>query len=309
MIRMMEIGYIHRMKIYLAEMFPLHLRIPYSIGLYLAVAMFVAKVHVKSVDLLSQSTFIGSWSVLALLLILRLMDELKDLEIDRELFQERPVPSGRVKESDIWISLLIVIGLFLGANVFAAASFIPSVIVLAYAVLMFRYFFIPNILRKFLLLNLASHNPIVPLMLVYLVLIFAADKQIAIKFIDWCNIGLFVLMMWSAFLSWELARKIRSKDEETEYVTYSQIFGYRVSVIITFIVQSIGASIALYLAFEIHLSWVFLMIVGIGYMVVLFGHIRFLVRPSPETSKLKPFAEIYAITLMLASIVECGVIS
>ena len=111
-------------------------------------------------------------------LILRLMDELKDRETDRELFSDRPVPSGRVLESDIRASLVTVIVLFIGANLWAGAALWTAVCVLGYALLMFRYFFVPRILRKYLLLNLATHNPVIPILLLYVVVLFSTEQGI-----------------------------------------------------------------------------------------------------------------------------------
>ena len=69
------------------------------------------------------------------------MDELKDLDIDRALFPERPLPAGRVKESDIKASLVAVIVIYLGANAVHGLTLLAAVVITAYALLMFKRFF------------------------------------------------------------------------------------------------------------------------------------------------------------------------
>ena len=57
---------------------------------------------------------------------LRLMDELKDQEVDRALFRDRPLPSGRIHEADIVFTLWVGIALFLAPNLAAVAPAFPS---------------------------------------------------------------------------------------------------------------------------------------------------------------------------------------
>jgi 4-hydroxybenzoate polyprenyltransferase len=252
----------------------------------------------------SPSTFIGIWNIFTLLLILRLMDELKDGKIDQELFQQRPVPSGKVLESDIWFSLAVVIVLYLAANLWVGGVLWMPLVVLGYSLLMFRYFFIPRVLRKHLLLNLATHNPIIPIMLSYLVILFSVERQLPWRNMRWSSIALLIAMYWSMSFAWEIARKIRSQEEENAYVTYSQILGRVGAVLAAGTAQTIAFSIGLYFYWTLSFSKVFLAILSVGYGMTMWGHVRFILRPNPVTSKLKPFAERYILSVFIARIVQ-----
>lgn len=303
---MVKPGYIHRMKVYLAEMFPIPVRLIYSILLYCSFALFLQRIHGVNSSLVSHYTIVGILSVFLVLFILRLMDELKDMDIDRELFKERPLPSGKVFETDITISLALAILFYVAANLLVGKAFWMALIVLVYLLLMFRYFFIPSILRKYLLLNLATHNPIIPISLLYVVSVFATENGIAAARLEWSSILLFIGMYWMISFAWEISRKIRSRDEENAYVTYSQILGRFGAVLIAASAQSLAFGIGLYFYTTLSLSWVFLTIMIVGYAFAIFGHVRFLISPNPRTSKLKPFAERFAILVILANAIEHG---
>lgn len=164
-------GFLPRLQTYLAEMFPVWRHLFLAALLYLSSAGLLRRIHDLPLGLLRTSTLVGICSVFSLLLMLRLMDELKDKEIDRALFPHRPLPSGQVLEADIRLALGAVIALYLAVNLLISGALWSALGVLGYALLMFRYFGIPRVLRKYLLLNLATHNPIVPIILLHLLVL------------------------------------------------------------------------------------------------------------------------------------------
>jgi len=297
-----------RMNIYLAEMYPVPVRVISSVLLYISFTAFLGSVHGVEVAVISPFTVVGSWSLFALMLILRLMDELKDKEIDRELFSDRPLPSGRVSESDIGFSLVVMIGLLLGVNVWVGKAFWAAVFLVAYSSLMFRYFFVPEILRENLLLNLATHNPIIPITFLYVLILFCVEHDLTINDVKWLNTLLLMGMYWAVFLAWEIARKIRCREEENEYVTYSRILGLVGATLATAGTQTIGLAIGVYFYWSLSLSHLFLGTLLAGYALTLSGHLRFLLNPTPVTSKLRPFAEGYILTIVIVNIWEHGLL-
>jgi len=297
-------GFPKRMRIYLGEMYPVFPRLLAAALLTISFFFFLERIHGVPTMIFSPGTLVGIWSIFALLLILRLMDELKDREIDRELFHERPVPAGKVLESDIGFSLTVVIALYVVVNLCFGKVLWMSLGVLGYAFLMFKYFFIPRILRKHLLLNLTTHNPIIPIMLSYLVILFSIQYQIPWRNMRWDLIALLVAMYWSMSFAWEIARKVRSAEEENAYVTYSQIFGRTGAVLVAGSTQTMAFVIGLYFYLTLSFSEVFLAILLTGYGLTLWGHVRFIFRPNPVTSKLKPFAERYILSVFIARIVQ-----
>jgi 4-hydroxybenzoate polyprenyltransferase len=292
------------MKVYLAEMYPLPRFLGYWALLYLAFTILLARIHGVLAHLFSWSSTTAITTLFLFGLILRLMDELKDRDIDRELFSDRPLPSGRVLESDIKISLGAVMVIFFLVNAWMSKPLLMALLLLGYSLLMFLFFFIPAILRRNLLLTLATHNPVVALTLLYLVVVFAAAHGLPLAAIHWPQTLLLIIMFWSMLFAWEVSRKIRAPEEETAYVTYSRILGRPGAVLLAAGPQTASFVIGLYFYRSLALSPVFLALLVMGYGRTIWAHLRFLLYPSPVTSKLKPYAEQYTLTVALAVVLD-----
>jgi 4-hydroxybenzoate polyprenyltransferase len=292
------------MKCYLAEMYPVPLRLALAALTYFGVIGFLARIHGVTTFTTLLNSLVGIGSLFALMLIIRLMDELKDKEIDRELFPNRPLPSGRIFETDINVTIVGLALLYLLTNFVAGHVFWIALIVLGYAWLMFKHFFIPDILRKNLLLTVATHNPMVALMLLYVLALFLSVAPVPLEKIDWQAILLLVLMNWVTVFAWEIARKIRCREEETAYVTYSQIFGRPGAVFIAGGAQTVTFAIGLYFAWTSPLSAAFLALWSAAYAVPVVAYARFLLRPTAVTSKLGPYAEAYMVAVLAIQTVE-----
>jgi hypothetical protein len=108
------------------------------------------------------------------------------------------------------------------------------------------------------------------------------------------------------FFAWEIVRKIRASEEENEYVTYSQILGPMGAVFVGGAAQTVTFIIGLYFYWTLSLTAFFLGILVAGYLVVLGSYVRFVLNPTPVTSKLKPSAEQYMLCVFVAQILEHG---
>jgi 4-hydroxybenzoate polyprenyltransferase len=239
------------------------------------------------------------------MLVLRLMDELKDQEVDQALFRERPLPSGRIHPSDIVVTLWVAIALFLAPNLTAVTTAIAAVLLLGWALLMFRWFFIREIMRPNLPLTLVTHNPVVPLMLLNLVVVAAHDGHVPLSRVRWGPTALFVAMVWASSFAWEIARKIRSSGEENAYVTYSRLLGRGGAVALAAAAQTGSLVIGLWLWRAMGLHAVFAAILGVAWVGTMAMHARFLFAPGPAASRLRRTAEAHALAVLLATIAGC----
>lgn len=297
-----ERGYPGRIRIYFSEMFPIPKMLIGAALLYLSFVLFLARIHGIGMKIISVTNLIGSLSLFMIMMILRLMDEIKDRETDLQLFSHRPVPSGKVSEADIIFSLKVVVALYLAVNIFSPGTMGAAVGVLVYTFLMFRFFFIPRILKKSLLLTLATHNPIVPIMLTYVLALFTAEHGMGLEDLSLSSVCLLTVMYWSMFFAWEISRKIRSPEEENDYVTYSRIFGPIGAVSLALGAQTVTLAAALVFDSAIPMPMLFLLIVWAGYLITMSGYLRFIARPNHKTSNLGPFAEKYIIMVNAAFI-------
>ncbi|MBI4418366.1 MAG: UbiA family prenyltransferase [Ignavibacteriales bacterium] len=304
MLEISEPGFVRRMRIYLAEMFPLPIRFASSLLMYGSFAAILRRMQGWPDATVSFHTLAGILSVFLVLLMLRLMDELKDKVVDYRLFRDRPLPSGKVLERDIRLSLWLVTGLFLMLNMAIGRAFWMAVIVILYAYLMFKFFFVPQLLKRNLLLTLATHNPIIPLLLLFLVALLADENKRGLSDLHWLPILLLIAQYWSMSFAWEIARKIRAAEEENEYVTYSRIFGRWGAVGTAAAAQTIALGLGLSFCVSLSLSVFYVLILCAGYVIVAAAYVRFLVSPNSRTSKLRPFAEMFLLSAMAAGFVE-----
>jgi len=134
------------------------------------------------------------------------------------------------------------------------------------------------------------------------------EHDLTINDVKWLNTLLLMGMYWAVFLAWEIARKIRCREEENEYVTYSRILGLVGATLATAGTQTIGLAIGVYFYWSLSLSHLFLGTLLAGYALTLSGHLRFLLNPTPVTSKLRPFAEGYILTIVIVNIWEHGLL-
>jgi 4-hydroxybenzoate polyprenyltransferase len=211
-------------------MYPVPQRSVAALLVSASLARQLARIHGLGPGALSKATLLGAGAVFTFLLTLRLMDELKDVEVDRALLPGRPLPSGRVLESDLAGGLAVSASLFVGLHVTSGPALATAVIALGYAALMFRWFFVADRMRRSLPLTLATHTPVIPLLLLHLVAVFAATRGLSIRDLRGPAVLALVLAGWAGFFAWEIARKIRAPEEETAYVTYSRLLGPRGAV-------------------------------------------------------------------------------
>jgi hypothetical protein len=293
-------GFFLRMHDYLREMLPIPRHGLVAMLAAIGIAGFTTTVQGLQAILSPGAVLSVAWNVFAMLVILRLMDELKDAEIDRLLFPERPLPSGRVYESDIRIALGAMSALYLLFNLYSVATAASALLVLGYSGLMFKRFFAPVLLERSLPITLATHTPIVPLIWSQAFVAAASAQGIPLSDLRWRPIALYVAMLWLGMLGWELSRKIRCAEEEMQYVTYSQILGRVGAVMLAAGVQTGAALIGLFFYVRLGLERPYLALVALSWMVCCWGHARFLIRPDRRTSKLKPYAVTFLIGLVLA---------
>lgn len=294
-------SFVGRMAVYMREMYPMPARL--LIAAALATSFLGLTARIYGVAVWSPfALLVGIASAFLLMLILRLMDELKDLDIDRELFAHRPVPSGRVLQRDIVISLVGAMAAFLIVNSGSNVTLASATIVLAYALLMFRHFFAPRLLRRSLLLTLATHNPIILLLLLHFTVVWAVTMPGQLGAVRWAPSLMLVAMFWAALFAWEIARKIRAAADEDDYVTYSQILGRRRSTLLALLAQTLTLVLGLRFAQTLDLAWPFSWILVAGYAVTAMAHVRFIWRLDTASSHLAPWAERYLLFTFVAAI-------
>lgn len=295
-----------RMWSFMDERHPLPSRLALSCLVYLGPAAFTAHIRGEGPSIWSASTVTGILTVFNFYLILRLSDELKDKDLDAKTFPERPLPSGRVKPWDLQLGLITLFLLTLALNLGSGTAFFAAFGVLAYQFVMYRFFFIPDILRRRPLLNLVTHNPIFALIPLYPILAYAGATPTSAAELAWGKALAFTLMLWMPFLAWEIGRKLRAPEQDDPYDIYSPAMGRKGAVLSVLAAQTISACIALVFAATWSLGWMYVALVATAYALALTADLRLFLAPSESSARLQPSAEMFVGIMLAAQLVGFG---
>lgn len=258
-----------RLHIYTKEMYPIPSRL--LLGYIVAFEIyFIVLLNQSRTDFsLGIQEVILGFTVFSFLCWLRIADDFKDYELDCRLFAHRPLPSGRVTKRDlkIFASALITVTLCLNFLFMPGRHFVFCLILYTYGSLMAVWFFQKHKIQKSLPLALLTHNPVQMIMNLY-VISFAIIKY-DLEIMNLYNV-LAVFTLYFPALIWEVSRKIRAPEEETEYVTYSKLFGYRKATDFVFIVTWVDIVTNFILVWNLSKISVLLLVADVTWMSLVF---------------------------------------
>jgi hypothetical protein len=293
-------GRLNRVGCYIREMFPPAVYVPAGLAFFAAVYFCMQALDVAGPVTISLRAVAGALTTLLLLLLLRVYDDLKDADTDIHFAQVgdpryayRGLVAGRVQLSDVAVLRWTVTGLLIAINLplgFPLPLLVFGMVMVVYW-LSYRWFFWPAV-RHNLLLAFITHNPTLCLALgIYAAAVgmrdFGPTRHAG-------AVSILLIGLWLPISAWETSRKIRTRDEETEYVTYTKLLGYR-AVLLPVAFASVSALCLSYVALRINLSWMFpaLLFAAAGVLVV--ACIRFVFFPTATNAKLQTYAELYVL--------------
>jgi 4-hydroxybenzoate polyprenyltransferase len=290
-------GFFKRIWVYSREMFPVLIYLPYVVVLYMGLNFTVQALTTQGIVIDIQA-IVGMITAFFMMLQMRTFDDLKDIDIDKDLFPERATPRGAVKKSDIQLLsafsfvVLLAVNLFLGQKTLWMFG-----IMIVYALLTFKWFFAEKFHREHVFFTMLTHQPLPIMINLFLIhTALAAGKEYhAFTFIHFL-----VLLMFSLpVTAWEVSRKIRSADKETQYETFSMLFGARGAAFIPFLCLLISGAIAFYLGFELTLGTGYFVVSMLLMLYVVFFYIRFIVQPTHSNNTLKQVAMVFTTALFV----------
>lgn len=292
-----------RMWRYLLVMFPPHFMLLTGVAKFYAVYCSLQALAGNGPIRITLASVAGAFSVVLFSLLMRIYDELKDAAADTRLgragdprYRDRPIVTGAITIADLvvlrWLTTaaLIIINVPLGRW-----PMVGFAVLFLVTWLSFKWFFWPKIATH-LLLAFLTHNPISLLFGAYIVAIFAGDfGSTSVDAWVWA----LLLIVWAPLGAWETSRKIRAPEDETDYQTYSQLFGWRLAPFVPVAFICLGTVSALLLAARIGLAWFFAAVVIAASLVPVYRCIAFRLSPSRNTARIQPFVELYAVVLDL----------
>jgi 4-hydroxybenzoate polyprenyltransferase len=300
-----------RLADYLNEMFPPALMVPGLLAHFLAIWLALHALAGRRPAHISWRTVCAALTAMLFALLLRIYDELKDVESDLRLgkagdprYRDRAIVTGRVRPEDIRalrngvIVALVLLNLPLGFPLPLAAF----ALALALLWLSSRWFFWPAVSRH-LLLAFVTHNPLALAISAYITTVFVVETGARRP-----PPGTLPLLLgfWTLTASWELARKVRHPTQETEYQTYSKLLGPRLAGILPLVVASIGVALLCLVARQAGLSWIVCAIVVAGALPLAIACLRFELAPSPAAANLRPAAELLGVVVSFTFPIALG---
>ena len=173
---------------------------------------------------------IGIFASITLFFLVRVFDEFKDKEDDKNYRTYLPVPRGLVSLVELRNVGVVVAALQIAViAIYQPRMFYLYIIVLAYLMLMGVEFFVPKWLKKHQLIYITSHMFIIPLIDIYA------------SGLDWLldnaepHFGLvwFFAVSYTNGLALEFGRKIRTpENEEDGVVSYTGLYGVKGGVFV-----------------------------------------------------------------------------
>ena len=286
---------IKRLNIYLKEMFPLVNRFFASAVVFFAIYFLVILANNITEINIGIVEVAGVISLFCFWLFLRIADEFKDYDTDLRLFPHRAFPSGRVLKKDLITLMTVDIIIMLALNIFIVKNIGLFLLALGYVFLMSNWFFMKKYIKPNLIFALISHNPVQILLNFYMISIVCNKYSLDVFTFDNFLIN---MMLFFPATEWEIGRKIRKPEDETEYVTYSKIMGFKnasyLLLGVTFLELIVTMIIIVKFTNPVFLIW----------LVILFASFVVRIRKftkNPDNQMIK-YSETY-ITLMQVSLV------
>lgn len=252
-----------RLHIYFKEMYPIIPRLILGFIIFLEIYFIVLLNNGITEFDITVSEFVGGFTVFSFLCWLRIADDFKDYELDCRLFSSRPLPSGRVTKKDLAIFVSLLIALTVALNVIFMNNIGFFAFLYFYGTLMSLWFFSKKKIQKSLPLALVTHNPVQMIMNIYIIS-FTCIKY-GLEAFTLTNF----LAAWTLYfpaLIWEVSRKIRAPKDETEYVTYSKLFGYKKATRFVLILTLVDILTNVLLVYKLSLISVAALLINVAWM-------------------------------------------
>lgn len=288
-----------RLAVYFKERYPILPRLVLG-GIVFLEIHFIILLNYGITDFqLGIQEFVGTYTVFAFLMWLRIADDLKDFETDKRLFPDRPLPSGRVFKKDIIVVCIAVEAVAVILNLIFMNNILFFCILYGYGYLMSKWFFHKKQIQPSLPLALITHNPVQMFVNVYII------SFTVIKY-DLPPVSLYTVMaLWTLYfpaLIWEVSRKIRAPRDENDYTTYSKLFGHKKSTRFVMILTLVDIVTNMILVYNLNRITILIFVVLVSWMTWKF--VSFM--RDPEQFVLVEKVELYTYiqeSLMLLTIV------
>lgn len=242
-------------------------------------------------------------AVVAFYFKLRLYDEVKDYQLDCIINKTRPLPRGLLNHKDMYSGMVlciffeIIIFSYMGFN-----SLLSIIITILYSLLMFKEFFIKEMIRPHLTTYALLHT-IVTSLLSFAIFSFLTKESFFTLILNKTLIS-FALASWMLFNIFEFGRKTYATSEERENVsTYSSLFG-RYGAVALVLSQAIVANLLCLNLSGAHPTFL-ISSLNILFFILLLLSIFYILKNNSQASRYyRTFSSLYIVLFFLLIIIS-----
>lgn len=282
---------ISRLKVYFTERFPIIVYLPFVIILYFCLTI-INQLLEGNKPIVDNYAIVGVISAFFFMLMIRTFDDLKDVELDHEIFPDRPVSRGAVLITDVKILAIIsFVSLVLINVLMAPKTIVVFVIVMIYLLLTFKFFFTEKLHIKKPVVAMITHQPI-PVSIIFFLIHTSLASGNDYNSFSIYNIALLFIFSLPV-TAWEVSRKIKAKVNENKYETFSKILGPKIAAVIPIVFYTIATISAFILASKLSFSIYFYLAITLLLVLSSGFYIRFIQNPIPKNNNLKNVAVIF----------------
>ena len=231
-------SFAERWWMYQAERFPLGTHFP-AILFFFAAAWFSAQALAGKPLQLGLAGGLAFVATFLTMLLLRVFDEFKDFEDDKINHPERVVQQGIVTLPELARLGAVIGAVMVAANVpLGWQAWVAFAAVIGFALLMRMEFFVPEWLKKHIMVYAITHQGIVPLLFVYLAVAAAGSLEAVFP-----KFWLAIVVAVGVGLCYELSRKFQAPEDETATLpTYTKALGPIGASIVAFLCLTAACS-------------------------------------------------------------------
>ncbi|AHH20692.1 putative membrane protein [Nocardia nova SH22a] len=226
--------------------------------------------------------------VAVLLLYLRMVDEIKDLDHDRIHHPDRPLVTGAVAVGELWVTIAVVaVGLTVVSALLSWWSAVLVVAAMAYGLGLWALEAVSAPVRDNLLLNLVVTYPVQLWIIAYIVVSAVDTGQVES---DWGTAAVAVIFA-GAFLYFEFARKTVHGARPGQWY-YSNVLGSTGSALTTglFAIIAVAADLLLVRPGDHPMPWALLLWIPVPLLAVPLAGVWTFLRAATRTGAVPPVA-------------------
>lgn len=275
-------AYIYRLHLWLKERFP-----PINF-----ISGFILYLLAKTIIGLSENTLALSYGVKDIygilipamhLFLLRVFDEHKDFETDKEFYPERVIQRGIFKLTEVaqlgYLAFIIQIYSFYKMQPSPLANY-TYLFVWIWTVLMTKEFFAKNWLKSKLLLYGISHLLITPFL--FFLLLTLCSPEFSFSPSSVLALTLSLLTGWL----YEVTRKTKAPNEETGDLTYSGLWGIKLATLVISCSSILTAVVTIFFFRSLKLTHPMYIFIQLGLIILgLLQHYKFIHEPNAKNRK------------------------